>query len=175
MSEIEVVETSDVDLVLDVLKASATDVPPGQFWVTERSAMERQIRDGLTLLARIDNEPVGVLQVAFPADKVGYASAAGDLFAVDQVAHFDTIAVIEPARRRGVASALMSVAEWTLRTRSPGRIAWYATVSPDNIASRQLFERAGFEESARITIHDALPRVLYRRWIEGTARHTVRS
>jgi len=64
--------------------------------------------------------------------------------------------VLERARRRGLASCAVSLlAEWALGTASLRRVE--ALVEPDNVASRRVLERAGFEQEGRLRSYLAVP------------------
>ena len=92
------------------------------------------------LVALLDDIPVGaVWGRALPVERAGYGFVAADVPEL-------TLGVLPEARRRGVASSLLTAVVDVARQR---RIAGLSLSVEDGNTARRLYERAGFEVVGR--------------------------
>jgi ribosomal protein S18 acetylase RimI-like enzyme len=153
----------DVAVVHDVMVRAAADALPGHFVVTDLETLTAQMASGFTVMAYLGSSLAGLLHVHFPTDLGSYAARVGDPFPCRVVAHMDTVAVLPAFRGRGLMRLLLDDAEAHLSRVVPERAAWYATVHPDNEASRRSFERGGYEPVAQVTNQAGAPRLVVRK------------
>ena len=141
-----------------LVRRDIREVSSSRYWVAE---VEGRVAGGVHL-ALADDRGAGALQAL--AAEVGWARALRavavfSLLGTGRVArdegYIDELGVAEWARRRGVASALLSACEREARRVGKRRLTLWVTA--DNRAARPLYERYGFREAAR------------RRWVLGRA------
>jgi tRNA (guanine37-N1)-methyltransferase len=139
-----------------LVRRDIREVSSSRYWVAE---VEGRVAGGVHL-ALADDRGAGALQTL--AAEVGWtralrAVAVFSLLGTGRVArdegYIDELGVAEWARRRGVASALLSACEREARRVGKRRLTLWVTA--DNRAARPLYERYGFREAAR------------RRWVLG--------
>ena len=114
-------------------------------WI-RTNEMARRYLDGFPahgdvgVIALIDSTPVGAAWGrALPAERAGYGFVASDVPEL-------TLGVLPEARRRGVASSLMTAVVDITRQR---RIAGLSLSVEDGNTARRLYERVGFEVVGR--------------------------
>lgn len=159
----ELASPDEARCIHDLVVIAAEGVPEGQFVVNDLETIERQMHSGFTLEAHQGDDLAGILHVYFPSDDESYAKRVGDQHPADEVAHMDIAAVLPQFRGHGLLGLLLAEAEAHLRAAEPLRTAWYATVHPDNVASRRSFEVSGYVAVESLTIHGAYPRIVFRK------------
>lgn len=156
----------DVDEIHDVVARAAEGVPAGHFVVNDVDTIARQMDSGFTLMAHRGGDLAGILHVYFPAPEESYAERVGDEYSAAEVAHMDIAAVLPGHRGYGLLELLLVEAEAHLREAEPKRIAYYATVHPENGASKRSFEFSGYQAIRDLKIHGTYPRIVFRKEID---------
>lgn len=154
---------AEADQVHDLVVRAAEGTPADQFVVNDVATIARQMESGFTLKVHRAGDLAGILHTYFPTAEESYAQWVGDEYAADEVVHMDIAAVLPEHRGHGLLQLLLVEAEVYLREAEPKRVAYYATVHPENRASRRSFEFSGYRAIQDVTIHDAYPRIVFRK------------
>lgn len=109
-----------------------------------------------------DDQLIAGFLALVPSEAENYANYLDTPFDFDTVIHMESVAVHEDCRGHHLQEQLLLAVEPFILAKYPKRVNALCTVHPDNIASSQSVEHAGYRKIAFVPhMYDCSPRNIY--------------